>query len=78
MLNSSFLLNEQAEYYGNVNEENTKQFHSKLSEYVAHIQLQMALQAQNYVPHSKQTVVSEKLLYQTQVSFEKLVSRQAI
>lgn len=50
------------------------------SEYVAHLQLHMALQARNLVPTLTQTVVDsrEQLLHQTQATFEKLVSRQAI
>ncbi|MBW4562902.1 MAG: hypothetical protein KME32_17485 [Mojavia pulchra JT2-VF2] len=81
MLNSSSLLNDQAECYGNANEENTKRLSSKnLSEYVAHLQLHMALQARNLVPHLNQTTVTsrEQLLHQTQANFEKLVSRQAL
>lgn len=50
------------------------------SEYVAHLQLHMALQARNLVPTLTQTVVDsrEQLLHQTQATFEKLVSRQAL
>ena len=50
------------------------------SEYVAHLQLHMALQARNLVPSlSKPGVDSrEHLLHQTQATFEKLVSRQAL
>ena len=50
------------------------------SEYVAHLQLHMTLQARNLVPTLNQTVVDsrEQLLHQTQASFEKLVSRQAL
>ena len=50
------------------------------SEYVAHLQLHMALQARNLVPTLTQTVVDsrEQLLHQTQAIFEKLASRQAI
>jgi len=48
------------------------------SEYVAHLQLHMTLQARNLVPTLTQTVDSrEQLLHQTQATFEKLVSRQA-
>ena len=48
------------------------------SEYVAHLQLHMALQARNLVPNLSQTVVDsrEQLLQQTQATFEKLISRQ--
>lgn len=48
-----------------------------ISEYVAHLQLHMALQARNLVPTLTSTVDSrEQLLHQTQADFEKLVSRQ--
>ncbi len=47
------------------------------SEYVAHLQLHMALQARNLVPTLTKTVDSrEQLLHQTQANFEKFVSRQ--
>jgi hypothetical protein len=50
-----------------------------LSEYVAHLQLHMALQARNLVPTLTKTVDSrEQLLHQTQADFEKYVSRQAV
>jgi hypothetical protein len=50
-----------------------------LSEYVAHLQLHMALQARNLVPTLRKTNDSrEQLLHQTQADFEKVVSRQAI
>jgi hemerythrin-like domain-containing protein len=50
------------------------------SEYVAHLQLHMTLQARNLLPTLSQTVVDsrEQLLHQTQATFEKLVSRQAL
>ncbi len=50
------------------------------SEYVAHLQLHMTLQARNLVPTLKQTVVDsrQQLLHQTQANFEKLISRQAL
>lgn len=49
------------------------------SEYVAHLQLHMTLQARNLVPSLKQTMEDsrEQLLHQTQANFEKLVSRQS-
>lgn len=48
-----------------------------LSEYVAHLQLHMALQARNLVPTLTTTADSrEQLLHQTQATFEKHVSRQ--
>ncbi|MBV9385941.1 MAG: hypothetical protein JOZ78_05890 [Chroococcidiopsidaceae cyanobacterium CP_BM_ER_R8_30] len=48
------------------------------SEYVAHLQLHMALQARNLVPNLNQSVVDSRkqLLHQTQATIEKLVSRQ--
>jgi hypothetical protein len=52
------------------------------SEYVAHLQLHMALQARNLVPTLTQTSrlqtpdSREQLLHQTQADFEKFVSRQ--
>jgi hypothetical protein len=51
-----------------------------LSEYVAHLQLHMALQARNLVPTLAQKVVDsrEQLLHQTQATFEKMASRQII
>lgn len=52
------------------------------SEYVAHLQLHMALQARNLVPSLKQKQSiedsREQLLHQTQANFEKLVSRQTL
>ncbi len=49
------------------------------SEYVAHLQLHMALQARNLVPSLGKTADSrEQLLHKTQVDFEKLISRQAL
>ncbi len=49
------------------------------SEYVAHLQLHMALQARNLVPTLTKTVDSrEQLLHQTQADFEKQVSRQKV
>ncbi len=66
--------------------ENTSDLHSSqspntsiredFSEYVAHLQLHMALQARKLVPTLTQVVDSrEQLLQQTQANFEKLVSR---
>ncbi|MBL1174003.1 hypothetical protein [Pantanalinema sp. GBBB05] len=47
------------------------------SEYVAHLQLHMTLQARNLVPPLTNASDSrEELLQQTQANFEKLVSRQ--
>jgi len=48
------------------------------SEYVAHLQLHMALQARNLVPPVLQVSNSrDELLHQTQANFEKLISRQS-
>ena len=48
-----------------------------ISEYVAHLQRHMTLQARNLVPNLSQTPDSrEQMLQQTQAHFEKLVSRQ--
>jgi hypothetical protein len=48
------------------------------SEYVAHLQLHMALQTRNLVPRLTNTPDSrEQLLHQTQANFEKIVSRQS-
>jgi hypothetical protein len=50
-----------------------------LSEYVAHLQLHMALQARNLVPTFTQAADSrQQMLRQTQADFEKYVSRQAL
>lgn len=48
------------------------------SEYVAHLQLHMTLQARNLIPTLTLTEVDsrEQLLHQTQATFEKLISRQ--
>ena len=49
------------------------------SEYVAHLQLHMALQARNLVPTLTKTGDSrEQMLHQTQATVEKLISRQAL
>ena len=54
-------------------------FREDISEYVAQLQLHMALQARNLVPTLTQARDSrEQLLEQTQATIEKLVSRQAI
>ncbi|MBD2500396.1 hypothetical protein [Anabaena azotica] len=51
-----------------------------ISEYVAHLQLHMTLQARNLVPPLQQTIEDsrQQLLHQTQANFEKLVSRQGL
>jgi hypothetical protein len=49
------------------------------SEYVAHLQLHMALQARNLVPSLTSTGDSRQaFLHETQASFEKIVSRQSL
>jgi len=54
-------------------------FHEDISEYVAQLQLHMALQARNLVPTLTKAVDSrEQLLQQTQATLEKLASRQAV
>lgn len=53
-------------------------FREDFSEYVAELQLHMALQARNLVPNLTKTPDSrQKLLQETQANIEKLVSRQA-
>lgn len=48
-----------------------------MSDYVAHLQLHMSLQAKNLVPALNQVIDSrQELLQQTQANFEKHVSRQ--
>jgi hypothetical protein len=51
-----------------------------ISEYVAHLQLHMTLQARNLVPTLKHTQEDsrQQLLHQTQAYFEKLASRQSL
>jgi len=54
-----------------------------VSEYVADLQLHMTLQARNLVPSLNQSQnpaqdSREQMLQQTQVHFEKLISRQSI
>lgn len=57
----------------------TPSFREDFSEYVAHLQLHMALQARNLVPTLTKAVDSrEQLLHQTQADIEKLISRQGI
>lgn len=58
-------------------QQSTKYFREDISEYVAHLQLHMALQARNLVPSITQASDSrEQLLQKTQADFEKMVSRQ--
>ena len=52
-------------------------FREDISEYVAQLQLHMALQARNLLPPLTQTNNSrQRLLQETQANIEKLVSRQ--
>lgn len=54
-------------------------FREDISEYVAQLQLHMALQARNLVPNLTKAADSrERLLQETQAQIEKLVSRQRI
>lgn len=54
----------------------SQQGQDDFSEYVAHLQLHMALQARNLVPSIKSANNSrEQLLQETQADFEKIVSR---
>jgi hypothetical protein len=49
----------------------------EMSDYVAHLQMHMALQARNLVPTLTNAVDSREIfLHQTQAHFEKLASRQ--
>lgn len=58
---------------------NTESLREDFSEYVAHLQLHMTLQARNLVPTLTQAIDSrEQLLHQTQAQFEKQVSRQGL
>lgn len=52
----------------------------EFSEYVAHLQFHMTLQARNLVPSLKQKSQDSRgeLLHKTQADFEKLISRQVI
>ncbi|PSB00681.1 hypothetical protein [Merismopedia glauca] len=62
-----------------INTQEESSLREDISEYVAHLQLHMALQARNLVPNITQAVDSrELLLHQTQANFEKLVSRQLL
>jgi hypothetical protein len=57
----------------------TPSSHEDLSEYVAHLQLHMALQARNLVPRlNPQGDSREQMLQQTQADFEKFISRQVL
>ncbi|MEM9922430.1 MAG: hypothetical protein AAF915_01525 [Cyanobacteria bacterium P01_D01_bin.50] len=52
----------------------------EFSEYVAHLQFHMTLQARNLVPSLRQKFQDSRgeLLHKTQADFEKLISRQVI
>jgi len=61
----------------------SQQLHNEqeaLSDYVAHLQLHMALQARNLVPHLNQEIMGRDsrsiMLQKTQADFEKVASRQ--
>lgn len=59
----------------------TNEMREDFSEYVAHLQLHMTLQARNLVPSLQENIDNtsrEELLHQTQVNFEKLISRQVM
>ncbi|MGK7892263.1 MAG: hypothetical protein AB4372_01055 [Xenococcus sp. (in: cyanobacteria)] len=56
-----------------------EQFREDISEYVAQLQLHMALQARNFLPTLTDVTNSrEQMLQNTQANIEKLVSRQAL
>ena len=57
---------------------NNREFHEDISEYVAQLQLHMALQARNLVPTLTNVDSSRyQLLHETQATIEKLASRQS-
>jgi hypothetical protein len=62
------------------NKEDFRKSHREdLSEYVAHLQFHMTLQARNLVPTLTRPADSrEELLQETQATFEKHVSRQSV
>ncbi|GAB4227927.1 MAG: hypothetical protein Kow0049_08540 [Stanieria sp.] len=61
------------------NENNQLLFREDISEYVAQLQLHMALQARNLIPPLTEVTDSrQQLLQETQAQIEKLVSRQRI
>ena len=58
---------------------NQEQFREDISEYVAQLQLHMALQARNFLPTLTDVTNSrEQMLQDTQANIEKLVSRQSL
>ncbi|MCT7984083.1 hypothetical protein NG796_12320 [Laspinema sp. A4] len=64
----------------NLNQHHSAIVREDISEYVAHLQLHMTLQARNLVPTLTQAAGDsrEQLLQQTQAYFEKHVSRQPL
>lgn len=57
---------------------NQETFREDISEYVAQLQLHMALQARNLVPNLTDVYSSrDRLLQETQATIEKLASRQS-
>ncbi len=50
----------------------------QMGDYVAHLQIHMALQARNLVPTLTKGAIDHRsqLLHQTQAEFEKVISRQ--
>lgn len=62
----------------NTTQTKTETFREDISEYVAQLQLHMALQARNLVPNLTYHRDSrQQLLQETQAQMEKLVSRQS-
>lgn len=60
---------------------NQELFREDISEYVAQLQLHMALQARNLVPtfsNTRETDSRQQLLQETQAIVEKLASRQSL
>lgn len=58
-----------------------EQFHEDISEYVAQLQVHMALQARNLVPTLTDTSVvnsRQQMLRETQAVIEKFASRQSL
>ena len=56
-----------------------EKFREDISEYVAQLQLHMALQARNFLPSLTDVTNSrEQMLQNTQANIEKLVSRQSL
>jgi hypothetical protein len=56
---------------------NTQLESGEIGNYVAHLQLHMALQARKVLPNTFEGTTScNSLLYQSQAEYEKLISRQ--